>query len=556
MGNETAPGETDEVEQSMILLLVFIILLLSFVCNRIVQKFDLKWMSQSATTVLVGLAVGSFMNFAVGGVYKEAVKFDEDTFTYFILPPIIFEAGFSLRHKGVTENLLPIVTLAVFGTVLTALLLGFMIHGIAKSHFEPLYDRSIWESMCFGAVLSAIDPVAVLAVLGRMFVGKTPPKIFYVIFGESVLNDAVAIVLYKVFLKFLKEGKDLDAGTLFESLALFIGITLGSICIGWIVAAGSALLLKYVDFSQSPTAELCIIIFFGFGSFYVAEALHLSGIMALFICGRASCHYSWHNMATLSQVTAPQLLHVLAFIAETYVFSFLGLAFWSFEHDWKIGFTLLVLLCLFATRMLTVFPLVSLTNLTVPKGKRLGFKSQVFMSLTGLRGAIAFGLSLAANESPYISDESGRQFVSTTLIVIVLSVFTFGNFSQYLFEFLGLHKVEEPSPSLPGKKNPSAILQRCILFEKTYIAPYLRVSDHHTQHERRYTEISRVLEDIQEKYDIRGRPQKQRGEKREDVEGEDCENTPPTDITDMEGEETVQCEAMAGCPKAEDQEAV
>ena len=497
-----SPPKVGEHEVPTILLIVCLMNIFSFMGNRLLQKYQIKWMSESAMTIIIGLAVGSFLYFAVGGVYKNSVHFDKETFTNFILPPIIFEAGFSLHHQGVVDNITVILTLAVPGTIITTLMLGFSAKLIAKNSYPELYDRPMWECMCLGAMLSAIDPIAVLSVLGKLFKEKTvKPRIYNVIFGESVLNDAVAVVLYKVFLDFLENDKDPTVGTITLAILVFCKIALASVLIGWATAALSALLLKYIKFRNSPPTEITILLLFGFGSYYIAEACSMSGIMALFICGRTSCHYTWHNMSTKSQVATPEILHVMAIIAETYVYSFLGLAFWSFKHHWQWGFTLLMLLMLFVSRALTVFPLVSITNCFTKKEKRLDIRSQLFMSLTGLRGAIAFGLALSAENNESI--HSGPVFVSVALFLIVSTVFIFGNFSEYLFFWIGVPSDTPETTSTTPSSPTRTITKRVLGLEKRFIAPLLRHRDYRTHHERRKEEIGQVLGDL-ERFDVHG----------------------------------------------------
>ncbi|KAJ9444591.1 Endosomal/prevacuolar sodium/hydrogen exchanger [Diplonema papillatum] len=519
----SASEEVGEKEGSLIIATVCVIIVVAFVAMRAVQKYRLWWMSDSAMTILVGFALGSAFYVFGGHTYRDAIRFDRDTFTHFILPPIIFDAGFSLRHRNIAKHGFVISLLAILGTVVAAVVIGLCVKYFSKRYYVELYEASMWESMCFGAILSAIDPVAVIAVLGRVFEGPTRPRLFYVIFGESVFNDAVAVVLYKVFLRFLEEDKSLAAGSVFESILVFLEITILSTLIGWVTAACSAVLLKYVNFRENQAAELTILTLFGFGSYWIAEGLGMSGIMALFVSGRTSCHYTWHNMSTVGQVTAPQLFHFFAVLAETYVFAFLGLAFWSFEHEIKPMFTALVLLATLLSRFATVFPLVTFANALNPPNKRISLRGQLFMALTGLRGAISFGLALASNDNSNIV--AGSQFVTTTLFVTCATVLVSGNLSQVWVTCLGLreeaaHEAEEaaaeadkhpnstpaPRDTAAGSKPscPGGCLERLLKLEKKLIAPFLRCPDHQVQHARRYDEIGTVLDNIQAMYDIKG----------------------------------------------------
>eukprot|EP01063_Lacrimia_lanifica_P036095 TRINITY_DN7069_c0_g2_i1.p1 TRINITY_DN7069_c0_g2~~TRINITY_DN7069_c0_g2_i1.p1 ORF type:complete len:562 (+),score=188.85 TRINITY_DN7069_c0_g2_i1:380-2065(+) len=480
-----------------------VIIVASFVVNRWASKY---W-AESVTTIVLGAAAGAIIHFTDQGMI-EHLRFDERTFVFYILPPIIFDAGFSLRHHGIVDNALVILMLAVVGTVLTTGIVGALMYAAAPALYPQLHDASVWETMCFAALLSAIDPVAVLSVLGRMFTTpewarKSPPRIFYVIFGESVLNDAVAIVIFKIFEGFLESGEEASPLALLKAAGIFLYTCVSSVLIGWLVAALSALLLKSSAFRGHPSTELTILLTLSFGSYYLTEALGLSGIIALFVCGRTTGHYTWHNLSTVAQVTAPQMIHWLASIAETYVYAFLGLAFFSFEHTWRWGFSSVVLAILIFSRFACVFPVAGVCNAVLPARKRLSLRTQLFMSLTGLRGAIAFGLALSTTSNPNFA--TSTQMVSTTLFVVVVTVVVFGNQAKCLFGCLGLAKAAaaerdaaDPAAAVTSKSKFVSL----VAFEAKHLAPRLRAADHRNQHSRRAEDMHSVLFDLQNRFAV------------------------------------------------------
>jgi NhaP-type Na+/H+ or K+/H+ antiporter len=105
----------------------------------------------------------------------------------------------------------------------------------------------------FGALISATDPVATLAILGAPEL-KADPLLYALVFGESVLNDAVAIVLYNTFATFVDEP--FGIGTLFQGVGLFFGISLGSTLIGIFIASIACYTIKAIDFSEYPHYEV------------------------------------------------------------------------------------------------------------------------------------------------------------------------------------------------------------------------------------------------------------------------------------------------------------
>eukprot|EP00494_Astrolonche_serrata_P032577 UN32846 len=150
--------------------------------------------------MIFGFLLGLLITF-VPQSEEEAVIFNPELFFYLLLPPIIFESGFSLSKKQFFRNLGTITLFAVLGTIVSAIIIGLGLFGFAKLGWIPLDSDDPLECLLFGALISAVDPVGTLAVLGNEDL-HTDPMLYSLIFGESVLNDAVSIVLFKTFESF------------------------------------------------------------------------------------------------------------------------------------------------------------------------------------------------------------------------------------------------------------------------------------------------------------------------------------------------------------------
>ena len=132
------------------------------------------------------------------------------------------------------------------------------------------------EALSTGATLSATDPVTILAIFN---VYKVEPKLYTVIFGESILNDAIAIVLFETAQRYKEGGA---AGTLniiklFDAMGIFLLVFFGSLIIGVIVGIGTALWLKYTFIRRFPRIESCLILLIAYASYFFSTAVHMSG---------------------------------------------------------------------------------------------------------------------------------------------------------------------------------------------------------------------------------------------------------------------------------------
>ena len=130
------------------------------------------------------------------------------------------------------------------------------------------------ESMAVGATLSATDPVTILAIFTTY---KVDPKLYTIIFGESILNDAIAIVLFETAQKYNTDSAKLTAFSLVESIGVFMLVFFGSLIIGLIVGMATSLLLKFTHVRRFPKTESCIIILIAYASYFFSNAIHMSG---------------------------------------------------------------------------------------------------------------------------------------------------------------------------------------------------------------------------------------------------------------------------------------
>jgi solute carrier family 9 (sodium/hydrogen exchanger), member 6/7 len=136
------------------------------------------------------------------------------------------------------------------------------------------------EAFSVGATLSATDPVTILAIFNLY---KVEPKLYTVIFGESILNDAIAIVLFETAQRY-KEGSaatNLTFLTLFEAIGIFLLVFLGSLVIGVVVGIGTALVLKYTHVRRFPKIESCLIVLIAYASYFFSNGVHMSGKLTL-----------------------------------------------------------------------------------------------------------------------------------------------------------------------------------------------------------------------------------------------------------------------------------
>ena len=133
---------------------------------------------------------------------------------------------------------------------------------------------SFVDAMSVGATLSATDPVTILAIFNTY---KVDPKLYTIIFGESILNDAIAIVLFQTAQKYKDTTDTLTPFSFFESIGIFLIVFFGSLTIGLVIGLFTSLLLKLTHVRREPKIESCLILLIAYASYFFANAIHMSG---------------------------------------------------------------------------------------------------------------------------------------------------------------------------------------------------------------------------------------------------------------------------------------
>jgi len=173
------------------------------------------------------------------------------------------------------RNIGTILTFAFCGTFISALVLAIILWLFTRIPLEG-FSLTFVEAMSVGATLSATDPVTILAIFNTY---KVDPKLYTIIFGESILNDAIAIVLFETAQKY-KPGADkgtLSILSLFESIGVFLLVFFGSLAMGLIIGIATSLMLKFTHVRRDPKIESCLVFLIAYASYFLANAVHMSG---------------------------------------------------------------------------------------------------------------------------------------------------------------------------------------------------------------------------------------------------------------------------------------
>jgi len=403
----------------------------------------------------LGIIIGAFMRLAGVQDANELLTFDDEVFFLFLIPPIILHAGYFLDQKFFFNNIWLILWYALIGTLLSTLLVGTSLWGTS-----PLfqYKYTYLDLLLFGALISAVDPVAVLAIFEELHVNET---LNILVFGESVLNDAVSIVLYRLFesLRLADHNDQLEAHAMVVILlgiAKFIYVSVGGVAIGLIVGLLCAFTTKFTNRVQ--IIEPLIVVIFGFLAYFLAEALLSSGIMSILFCGAIMARYVELNVEKKSHIVIKWTLTAVGVTAENMIFIYLGISIVVHDHFFDFFFIFFTLLFMMTFRFFLVFSIGSFDNYILRRNQRkkdrINMRTMFVIAFGGLRGAIAFALAFIIPQSLLKPDgeesfvAERRSIITTTLIVIIFTIFIQGSMMRPLLKILKIRGTKQTEKQL------------------------------------------------------------------------------------------------------------
>jgi CPA1 family monovalent cation:H+ antiporter len=340
--------------------------------------------------VLIGLALSLLSS--------TEIKVSSQVILALLVPPLIFEAAFHLHWEDLRRDFWLILVLAVPGVILTTLLVGGVVAWGTKLALEAAF--------VLGALISATDPVAVVALFRRLGV---PRRLQVLLEGESLFNDGTAIVMFNLMISIALAGQFNLASTVRD----FITVSGGGVLIG--IALG-VLTSQVIGRIQDPLVETTLTTVLAFGSYLVAEYFHVSGVLAVAAAGITNGNTGPSGMSATTRLVVFNFWEYAAFIANSFIFLLIGL---TFDLDVMIAnwqAIIWAILAALATRAATIYGF-SFFGREVPRK----WKHVLFWG--GLRGAITLALALSLPETgPLAPARDSLQAMAFGVVLFTLLV--------------------------------------------------------------------------------------------------------------------------------------
>ncbi len=349
--------------------------------------------------VIVGVILGAAAHVGVPGFsfFNEFTLTPELLF-YLLLPTLIFESAYNINARRMIEDTVPILILSIISLLVSTVAIGF-----ALFYLFPFFGISIplIVALLFGALISATDPVAVLALFKEF---GAPRRLSLIFEGESLFNDATAVALFLVVLEVVLFGFH-GTETIIEGTVAFTSMMIGGVFFGLIMGGLFSKLVGYTR--ESEIASITLTIVLAHTTFILSEMishhlhignfeLPLSPIIATTVASLVMGNYGRAKIHPKAEEFVENLWGQLAFMANSLIFILIGILFIHapiFNGE-MIGVILVTIIVVAVGRALSIYPTVEAYNAWVKKEQQIPRAWQHLLSWGSLRGALAVTMVL------------------------------------------------------------------------------------------------------------------------------------------------------------------
>ncbi len=336
------------------------------------------------------------------------------------LPGLLFEAAFHIDYNQFRRNFIAISSLALPGVVAAIGLTALILTPVANAlHF--VQDFTWQHALVFGAIISATDPIAVVAIFKRLDV---PKRLSVLLESESLLNDGTAIVFFTLSLALVTGTVVTASGLAFDFIRIVgIGALIGT-GVGLVIAH----VIKQVD---DPMIEIMLTTIAAYGSFLVADHFHYSGVIATVSAGMLCGNYGALGVSPSTKIAVKSFWEYLTFALNSMVFLLIGLNvnFQALLASWQA--ILIAYLVVTGSRALIIF---GASSMTIRTSERIPWSWAVILTWGGLRGALPMVLALSLP----MDFQHRELLLSMTFGVVILSILLQGLTITPLLRGLGI----------------------------------------------------------------------------------------------------------------------
>ena len=407
------------LSESILLLVLF--LFIGVVVSGFAKRSPIPY---TVILVLIGITLSYFSQYWQQLSVIQQFKLTPELVLFVFLPILIFESGLKLDSRQLIKDLAPVLMLAM-----PALLISTSIIGLG---IWFLLDIDLIVALLFGALISATDPVAVISIFQEL---GTPQRLTTLVEGESLMNDASAIVLFSILLGLAVAG-DGSSFHLTASISQFLQVFMGGLLIGVVVGLIVCSLVSRLAFSTAAIITLSM------GSAYAAfivveHFLHLSGVMAVVACAVVFGLLGTPKLSKQNDHVLMETWEFLVFIANTLLFLLVGISIDLTALLHNIDAIIVAIILVLMARAIAIYSLVPAT-VHLFKLPKISLGEQSVMWWGGLKGGLAIAIVLSIPDSL-----AGKELLlNLTLGVVVFTLLVNAPSIRPLLDKLGINDMD------------------------------------------------------------------------------------------------------------------
>ena len=374
----------------------------------------------------------------------ESFELTSEIIIFVFLPALIFESSLAIDVRKLMADIRPILFLAVVGLLISSFMVGGAVYAISGMGFVVC--------LLLGAILSATDPVAVVAIFKDL---GAPKRLAILVEGESLFNDATAIVLFNILVAMIIGAANAD---LFGGTITFLKVFIGGIAVGYVMARIFGWVISKIG--GSAIVEVTLTISLAYLSFLVAEHyLHVSGVMAVVAAALVMGSHGRTSISAGGWHLLEETWENIGFWANSLIFVLVGLVVPQIlsVFSGEMWMTLVVLIAAaFAARgLLTHAVLPVLIKAGVAAPVNIGFRTVMWWG--GLRGAVSLALALAVFENDSFPEDV-RNFVAALVCAFVLfTLFVNATTVGWVMRSFGLDKLSDTDLAIRNRTVAGAL---------------------------------------------------------------------------------------------------
>lgn len=409
------------------------------------RRLDLPY---TVLLALVGSAIGilliAFGDSGEAGIAQDLVsgleQFDlpGEAFLYIFLPPLLFEMAVRLDFRELMEDAAPVLLLAVVAVVVTTLVVGY---GLAT-----VTDVALATALLLGAIVATTDPAAVLSIFRDI---GAPRRLTLLVQGESLFNDAAAIVLSALLVGIVKLGGGVDFG---HTIGTFLIEFLGGGLAGYLAGRGACFVLLWLKGIRF--AEVTLTVALAYLAFVVGDRyLHVSGVVATVTAGLTIGAVGRTRVSPGSWQALVETWEQLGFWANSLIFLVAAMLVPRLLTDLTVGdlwALVVVVVAALAARAIVMFGLLPPLS-ALGWGSRVSHPYKLVVVWGGLRGAVSLALALAVTSDPAISAEVKHTVAILTTGFVLFTLFVSGATLRPLLHLLRLDRLSPTEAALKDR---------------------------------------------------------------------------------------------------------